>query len=222
MRSGQQSILTIEAKKATFEANLATILLTMSSLLVSILFKEYRRRVLGLLLLHPEQAYHVREIARLTGTIAGTLHKELGTLARAGVLEKSSRGNQVSYQANRECLIFEELSSILRKTSGLADVLTSTLAPVTKNIEAALVFGSVASGKANGNSDVDLLIVGSLSFSEAVKLLYPAQEILGREINPKLYSLEEWQLAINGGSAFIREILENPTIRVIGDIDDLG
>lgn len=222
MRSGKQSILTIEAKKATFEANLATILLTMSSLLVSILFKEYRRRVLGLLLLHPEQAYHVREIARLTGTVAGTLHKELGKLARAGVLEKSSRGNQVSYQANRECLIFEELSSILRKTSGVADVLTSTLAPVTKNIEAALVFGSVASGKANVNSDVDLLIVGSLSFSEAVKLLYPAQEILGREINPKLYSLEEWQLAISGGSAFIREILEKPTIRVIGDIGDLG
>ena len=214
--------MTIEAKKATFEANLATILLTMSSLLVSILFKEYRRRVFGLLLLYPEQAYHVREIARLTGTVAGTLHKELGTLARAGVLEKSSRGNQVSYQANRECLIFEELSSILRKTSGVADVLTSTLAPVTKNIEAALVFGSVASRKANVNSDVDLLIVGSLSFSEAVKLRYPAQEILGREINPKLYSLEEWQLAISGGSAFIREILEKPTIRVIGDIGDLG
>ena len=141
--------MTIEAKKATFEANLATFLLTMSSPLVSILFKEYRRRVLGLLLLHPEQAYHVREIARLTDTVAGTLHKELGTLARAGVLKKSSRGNQVSYQANRECLIFEELSSILRKTSGIADVLASTLTPVMKNIEAALVFGSVASGKAN-------------------------------------------------------------------------
>ena len=107
--------MTVEAKKATFEANLATFLLTMSSLLVSILFKEYRRRVLGLLLLHPEQAYHVREIARLTDTIAGTLHKELGTLARAGVLEKSSRGNQVSYQANRECLIFEELSNACLK-----------------------------------------------------------------------------------------------------------
>ena len=91
-----------------------------------------------------------------------------------------------------------------------------------KNIAAALVFGSVASGKAGENSDIDLLIVGSLSFSDAVKLLYPAQEILGREINPKLYSLEEWRLAINGGSAFIREILVKPTIRVIGDIDDLG
>ena len=43
----------------------------------SILFSEYRRRVLGLLLLHPEERYHVREIARLTNTTAGTLHREL-------------------------------------------------------------------------------------------------------------------------------------------------
>ena len=34
------------------------------SALASLLFKEYRRQVLGLLLLHPDQAYHMREIAR--------------------------------------------------------------------------------------------------------------------------------------------------------------
>ena len=55
----------------------------MSLSLASVLFKDYRRRVLGLLLLHPGDSYHVREIARLTGTVAGTLHKELTTLANA-------------------------------------------------------------------------------------------------------------------------------------------
>ncbi len=49
----------------------------MSSLLADLLFKDYRKGVLGLLLLHPQERYHVREIARLTGTVAGTLHKEL-------------------------------------------------------------------------------------------------------------------------------------------------
>lgn len=91
----------------------------MSSLLADILFKEYRKRVLSLLLLRPDQAFHVREIARLTGTVPGTLHKELSKLADADILIKTSRGNQVSYQANPNCLIFEELSSILRKTFGL-------------------------------------------------------------------------------------------------------
>lgn len=78
----------------------------MSAKLAELLFKDYRRRVLGLLLLHPDKAYHVREIARLTGTVAGTLHKELSRLAEAGVLQKETSGNQVLYSANRDGLIF--------------------------------------------------------------------------------------------------------------------
>ncbi len=194
----------------------------MSSLLAKIVFKEYRRRVLSLLLMHPDQAYHVREIARLTGTVPGTLHKELRKLAVAGVLNKTSSGNQVSYQANLDCPIFEELSSILRKTSGLADVLLEALAPLKDCIVAALVFGSVADGKATSYSDIDILIVGELGFADAVKALHSAQELLGREINPKLYSIKEWQAAKKENSAFIHEILEKPTIRIIGDINDTG
>jgi predicted nucleotidyltransferase len=178
--------------------------------------------VLCLLLLRPDQAYHVREIARLTDTVPGTLHKELSKLADADVLKKFSRGNQVSYQANRDCLIFEELSSILRKTSGVADILVDALAPLKDNIDVAMVFGSVASGKATSDSDIDLLIVGEVNFTDAVKVLYPVQDVLGREINPKLYSAEEWQATKNENSAFIRDILEKPVIKIIGNIDDLG
>ncbi|MBE9538642.1 MAG: nucleotidyltransferase domain-containing protein [Proteobacteria bacterium] len=194
----------------------------MSSLLAEIMFKEYRRRVLSLLLLRPEQAYHVREIARLTGTVPGTLHKELRKLAKAGILKKSSRGNQVSYQANSDCLIIEELSSILRKTSGVADVVREALTPLNEDIDVALIFGSIASGKSTSISDIDLLIVGKAGFSDVVKALYSTQELLGREINPKVYSAREWLTAREKSSAFIREILDKPSIKIIGDIDELG
>ena len=56
---------------------------------------SYRRRVLSLLLLHPERALHVREIARLTGTTAGTLNKELTRLHGAGLLARERVGTQV-------------------------------------------------------------------------------------------------------------------------------
>ncbi|MCE3252682.1 MAG: nucleotidyltransferase [Cellvibrio sp.] len=194
----------------------------MNSPLADLLFKEYRRRVLGLLLLHPEQSFHVREIARLTGTVAGTLHKELSKLADAGLLLKMTQGNQVSYQANRNGLIFNELASILRKTSGIADVLAEALAPLAQQIEFALVFGSVASGKARVDSDIDLLIVANVGFSEVVKALYPAQQQLRREINPKLYLPEEWKLALLKRSVFVDELLGKPVIKIIGDMDDTG
>lgn len=188
----------------------------MASPIADLLFSDYRRRVLGLLLMQPEQAYHVREIARLTQTQPGTLHKELSRLAEVGILEKMTQGNQVSYRANRQSLVFEELASIVRKTSGLGDVLAQALLPLASQIELAWVFGSVASGKAGLHSDIDLLVVGNLGFSKLVSAIYPCQSLLGREINPKLYSPDEWGKALSENSAFIRELFEKPVIEIIG------
>lgn len=190
--------------------------------LAELLFKDYRRRVLGLLLLHPEHAYHVREIARLTGTVAGTLHKELTTLSKAGVLRKEARGNQVLYCANLDCPIYAELSSILRKTSGLVDVLAGALMPLSEYIRVAFVFGSMASGKETSGSDVDLLLVGNAGYSDVVKALYPVQEILGREINPKLFSGEEWKRMHETQDGFVKDVMAKPKLFVLGTNDELG
>ncbi|WP_250658696.1 nucleotidyltransferase domain-containing protein [Alkalimarinus coralli] len=194
----------------------------MSSPLAEILFKEYRRRVLGLLLLQPDSSYHVREIARLTGTLAGTLHKELSKLAEAGLLVKDPQGKQVYYRANKDCPIYEELASILRKTSGVADVLAEQLRSLAEGIDAVFVFGSVASGKATAESDVDVLVIGEVAFADVVKALYPAQETLGREINPKVYSHAEWQQARKEQNNFIKDVMEKPKLFVIGTKDDIG
>jgi len=60
----------------------------------TLLFPEYRQRVLSLLLLHLEARYHVCEIARLTSTSAGTLNRELTKLANEKVLIREVSGNQ--------------------------------------------------------------------------------------------------------------------------------
>ena len=158
----------------------------------------------------------------MTGTVPGTLHKELSRLADVGILSREEQGNQVRYQANRHCVVFEELASIMRKTSGLADVLAAALEPVRAAIDVALVFGSMASGKASEGSDIDVLIVGEVGFAEVVKALHPAESQLGREINPKIYDREGWRRAKEQDSAFLREVMERPVIGVIGDRDDLG
>ncbi len=188
----------------------------------SVIFTDYRRRVLGLLLLHPDQRYYLREIARLTGTAPGTLTRELSKLVKAGVLSVQKVGNQAHYSANRECPIFDELASILRKTSGLVDVLAEGLMPLAAQIDAAFVFGSMASGKAGASSDVDLMVIGEAEFGVVVQQLHPLQQVLGREINPKLYSRAEWQKLVAGNSAFVREVLGKPKLFVIGNEQSLG
>lgn len=213
--------MTNVAKLATNVAYLTTLRFPVTSTLASILFKDYRRRVLGLLLLHPEEQYHVREIARLTGTVAGTLHKELSALAEAGILSKETIGNQVQYRANQDCTIFPELASILRKTSGVVDVLAEALIPVKDKIDLAFVFGSVAKGKETAGSDIDVLIVGDATFTEVVKALYKVQDTLGREINPKVYSKDEWESTLESKDAFIKDMLINPKLFIVGTANDL-
>lgn len=189
--------------------------------IVSVLLPEYRRRVLGLLLLRPDEALHGREIARRTGLPAGTVTRELTRLAEVGLLRRDKRGNQQVYSANPQCPIFQELASILRKTSGLADVLRLALAPAVGQIQCAFVFGSVAQGRETSGSDVDVMIVGALDFAQAVSLLYPAQAQLGREVNPKVYTPEEFA-ALADSDAFLRQVLAKPKIFLIGEDRDLA
>jgi predicted nucleotidyltransferase len=182
---------------------------------------SYRRRVLTLLLLHPERALHVREIARLTGTTAGTLNKELTKLHAAGLLDRERVGNQVRYTANRASPIYAELAGILRKTIGLADVLADALAPSAPAITVAFVFGSMARATETAGSDVDVMLIGSLGFGDAVKLLYPAQAVLGRDVNPSVYSADEWRARLKTKDPFAREVLAQPKIFLIGNDDEL-
>lgn len=180
--------------------------------MLELLFSEYRRKVLSLLFIEAGRAFHVREIARRTATQAGTLHKELSRLAESGILLRQRQGNQICYQANADCLIFPELAAIFRKVCGPAECLRQTLAAFGEAIERAFIFGSVASGKATAASDIDVLIVGKLSFAEVIQAVYPLQATLGREINPKLYSPEEWRAALAENSAFIQDIMQKPQL----------
>ena len=189
--------------------------------LSSVLFTDYRSRVLGLLLLHPERTYYLREIARLTSTIPGTLKRELDKLMEVGLLTVKKVGNQNHYQANRECPIYEDLANVLRKTSGLADVLMSGLLPISEKIQSAFVFGSVASGNVNAKSDIDLMLIGDLTYAEVVFLMHPLQEQLGREINPKIFTVKEWQKLMQDNGAFVHDVLSKTKLFIIGNEQQL-
>ncbi len=164
----------------------------------------------------------MREIARLTGTAAGTLSKELDRLHRAGLLDRERVGNQVQYSANRSHQIYPELASILRKTVGVRDVLIVALAPLSARIKVALVFGSVARGTETVGSDVDVLIVGSPDFGVVIDALHPIQQQLGREINPKVFSVRDWKARIKAKDAFIAEVLAQPKIFLLGSEHELA
>lgn len=193
-----------------------------TSSLMDLLFGDYRQRVLAVLLLQPDTSFHVRELARVTGSSAGTLTRELGKLAETGLVLRSEHGNQVRYRANRDCPLFDELAGLFRKTHGSRSVLAEALAPLRERIRVALIFGSMARGSDKAASDVDLLVVGDVGFAELVQALYPAQQTLQREINPVLYSAAELGERLDRGDAFAARVLSDARIFVIGGPHELG
>ncbi len=191
-------------------------------MILDLLFGSYRQRVLTQLLLHPDDAYHVRELARLTGTTAGTLHKELARLAEAGVLSREKQGNQVRYRANLECPVYPELAGLVRKTGGATIVLADALRTLNPGPRLALVFGSLARGEENARSDVDLLVIGDAAFADVVRALHPAQESLLREINPVVFNAAEFARRVAGKDSFVANILSHPKLFVIGNEHELA
>ncbi len=190
--------------------------------LASQLLGSTRAAVLGTLYLHPETALHVRELARVTGASPGSLHRELRALAELGLLERGEAGRQVYYRANRACPVFEELAGLLRKTSGLADVLREALAPLAASIVAAFVYGSVAAGREGPRSDVDVMVLGRAGFAEVVGALAPVQEVLRREVNPTVLSPAEFAKRRKASDGFVATLLREPKIWLIGDEHELG
>jgi len=188
---------------------------------VELLFNAYRRQILALLLLRDEE-FHVREIARLTGVPAGSLHRELKTLSEAGLLVRERAGNLVRYHANKSNLIYPELAEIFRKTVGLADVIRDTLAPLSKKIVLAFVFGSVAQGKESATSDIDIMVLGNLPFASVVGALAPLRTRLGREVNPVVMSKAGFRSKYRGKDRFVMRVAREPKIFLVGSADDFG
>ena len=134
----------------------------------------------------------------------------------------SSRVFLGPYRANREFLIFEELAAIFRKTSGLADILRKALQPLADKIKFASVFGSVAQGKARPESDVDVIVVGRVSFRKVVLALAQTRERLGRDVNPIVMTPGGFASKRRAKDRFVNRIIREPKIFLVGSESDIS
>jgi predicted nucleotidyltransferase len=185
------------------------------------LLGQTRSAVLATLLLRPETSLHVRELARMTGASPGSLHRELRSLTELGLLTRQEVGRQVHYQANRDSPVFEELSGLLRKTGGLADVLRAALAPLAADIALAFVYGSIASGKARALSDVDVMVLGDASFADLVRALAPTQATLAREVNVTPMTSADFARKLAEGDGFAVSVMQGEKLWLMGNDHDL-
>jgi len=176
-----------------------------------------RVKVLAFLLLNASEELHLREIARRAGVPLQAAQRELALLEEIALVERHRRGRQVFVSVQESHPLFQALRSLLLRSEGLAIPLREAIKAID-GVEAAAVFGSVASGSDTGRSDIDLLVVGSpdeLAFHEAVSAV---EEELGRPVNYTLLSRKELKARIRRKDPFLNRVLAGDLIPVIGEI----
>ena len=186
------------------------------------LFGRTPQALLALLYSRADEEHLQESLIQLAGLGRGTVQRELEFLARAGVVKRTLRGRQVYFQANAQSPIYAELRGLVVKTSGVADVLRAALAPLGGRIAVAFIYGSVAKGAERRASDVDVMVIGEVTFTEASEALGQAQKAIGREVNPSVYAPSDFRAKLKARHHFLRTVLNADKIFLIGDERELG
>lgn len=188
---------------------------------LTILFPKVRAELVRLLFADPSKELHLRELSRLSQLALGTLQSEVRKLAAAELIVGRRDGNRLYYRANTAHPIFPELQGLALKTTGLREQLVAALHGL-EGVRLAMVFGSQAAGNARADSDVDLLVVGTVGLRALAPRLRPVSAALGREINPHVLAPETLAAKARSGDAFVTRVLAGPKLWIIGGTDELG
>lgn len=190
------------------------------NMLAELLSSQGRAEIFRLLFASANRELHGRELERQSGLADATVRQELKKLTRLGVVAARQDGNRTYYHANVAHPLYPDIRNLVLKTSGLTDVLGEALGQ--ENIEAAFVFGSIASGTETAASDIDLMVIGTITLRQLGKRLSGIATKLGREINPHVLMLEEFARRKKERDHFITSVLDTPRLFVIGSEDALG
>ena len=189
--------------------------------ILDVLFPGVRREILAATLLSPEKSWYLSELAAHLDTSPSSLQRELEALAKSGILERRQDGRRAYYRAQTASPVFNELRVLFSKTAGIVPLLKSELARFGRKIKWASIYGSIARGEEQAQSDIDLLVVGPLGMTELLPALRRVEQQLGREANVVRYSESEFVAKRNTRDHFLNSILKGKVTTIAGSPNEL-
>jgi predicted nucleotidyltransferase len=166
--------------------------------------------------MYPDSELHLRALQRETALGIRSLQTELARLTSMRLVRRIEDGVRIRYAANPSHPGWPALRTLIRSFVGVPEVLRIALVPVG-GIQAAFVFGSFARGTNTDASDVDVLVIGDdVPRDTLTRHTMEASMLLGREVNPLLYSASELAERARTGSRFMDEVLRGPKSWIIG------
>lgn len=186
--------------------------------LLPIFRSEMQVRLLALVILQPERAWTLGELAEVLDAPQSSVHRELERALDAGVVHRDDTARPHRFTAATEDAAYASLSDLLQRTAGIEGQLRLVLE--RPDVLAAAIYGSWASGARRPDSDVDVLVIGNAALRELRRLVRPLEKATGRHIDLTLMSPTEFREGRH--SSFALKLTESPTIPVIGNLTELS
>lgn len=172
----------------------------------------------------PDHTPHIRALMRQTGLGARSLQVELERLERLGLIEREVAVNgQVHIRAAGRRAAWAPFRDLVQAYADPAELLHFAIGDVP-GIAAAFVFGSVARGTADVESDIDLFVLAEqLSDTDRRSLerelgqrTVDASLGIGREVHCVILTVSQLVEKLSSGRVFYENVIAGPKRWVLG------
>jgi len=189
--------------------------------LSDIITSKVRIKLLNLFLSDTSEMYHVRGIVREVKEEINAVRRELLRFEKAGFLKKEGRGNRVYYWPRKDYKYYEDLLSIVAKSTGLGKEIIQSSKKIGRCNFVMFSGGFVRRKKRKKDDEVDVLVVGEIILPELAALIRKEESKRGHEINYTVMSREELDFRKKRRDPFLLGILSRSRVMIIGDEEDL-
>lgn len=171
-----------------------------------------RVKLLHLFLNNPNRAFYVREITRKIDEQINSVRRELANMLSIGIIQSDSANNRLYYEVNQGYVHYEPLKAIFGDASATAVAQESPSGDWPKRLKAlgdvrlALLAGSLVRGS---QTEVDLLLVGSLNKTQTKKFIKELEDEEGRALNYTIMTYEDFYYRLSIKDRFITDIINS-------------
>lgn len=184
------------------------------------MLSKVRVKLMELFFSNPSEMWYVRELTRLTNEEINAVRRELARMLEVGLLVSENRGNRLYYRLSNHYDFFQELLTLVAKTTGLGGEIKKNRKKLG-SLEYVMFSGNFARFGKRANSDVDILIVGDVVLPELTALIKKEEEKRGYEINYSVISRDEFIFRKERRDPFIKEVLSGARVVIIGNEDEM-
>lgn len=184
-----------------------------------------RVKLLHLFLSNPGRAFYVREITRKIDEQINSVRRELANMLNVGIIKSENSNNKLYYEANQEYVHYEPLRQIFAAAAPASKTLravetagdwTSRLKSLG-DVRVVILSGNLVHGS---ESDVDLLIAGSINKTQVKKFVKELEEEEGRTITYVVMEYQDFYYRLSIRDRFIMSVI-NTKHTVIADTEQV-